>query len=318
MTNFTRRSFLKTATTATLAGTLLQTTAPAADGKKRKFTMDLRCGSIGVKANIREAISLAAKFGFESVAPSEGELARMSQTELNEILGLLKENNLVWGGAGMPVNFRAGDDKFNEGLAQLPDGAKALKRAGVTRASTWLSPSSKSLTYVANFRQHAARLREIAKVYADQGIRFGLEYVGPKTSWTGSRFPFIHTMAGAKELITEIGCPNVGLVLDSWHWYTAGETEEDLLSITGDDVVACDLNDAPAGIEVHEQIDNTRDLPSATGVIDLKTFLAALIKIGYDGPVRAEPFKKELRGLPAEEAVAQTAAAMKKAFALVD
>ena len=318
MTNFTRRSFLKTATTATLAGTLLQTTAPAADGKKRKFTMDLRCGSIGVRADMREAIRLAAKFGFESVAPSGGELARVSQAELDEILGLLRENNLVWGGAGMPVDFRADNDKFKETLAKLPIVAKALKRAGVTRASTWLSPSSKSLTYVANFRQHASRLREIAKIYADAGVCFGLEYVGPKTSWTRDRFPFIHTMAEAQDLIAEIGCPNVGLVLDSWHWYTAEETEEDLLSISGDDVVACDLNDAPLGLEVHQQMDLTRELPCATGVIDLKTFLAALVKIGYDGPVRAEPFKKELRGLPAEEAVGKTAAAMKKAFALVE
>jgi sugar phosphate isomerase/epimerase len=318
MTNFTRRSFLKTATTATLAGTLLQTGAPAADGKKRKFTMDLRCGSIGVRANTREAIRLAAKFGFESLAPSEGELARMSQTEVDEILGLLKENNLVWGGAGMPVNFRADDAKFKEGIAKLPNGAKGLNRAGVTRASTWLSPSSNSLTYVANFRQHAARLREIAQIYAEHDIRFGLEYVGPKTSWTRDRFPFIHTMAEAQDLIAEIGSPNVGLVLDSWHWYTAEETEQDLLSLTGDDVVACDLNDAPLGLEVHQQMDLTRELPCTTGVIDLKTFLAALIRIGYDGPVRAEPFKKELRSLPAEEAVGQTAAAMKKAFALVD
>ena len=318
MTNYTRRSFLQTATAATLAGTFLQSTARAMEAKKRKFTMDLRCGSIGVRAKTKEAIALAAKFGFESLAPSEGELAGMSQTENDEVIGLLKENNLVWGGAGMPVNFRADDEKFKAGLAQLPDGAKALKRAGVTRASTWLSPSSKSLTYVANFRQHAARLREIAKIYADFGIRFGLEYVGPKTSWTRERYSFVHTMAEAKDLIAEIGCPNVGLVLDSWHWYTAEETEADLLSIKGDDVVACDLNDAPAGIEVHQQMDLTRDLPCATGVIDLKTFLAALVKIGYDGPVRAEPFKKELRGLPAEEAVGQTAAAMKKAFALVD
>lgn len=318
MPNSTRRSFLKAATATTLGGTLLQTTARAADGKRRKFTMDLRCGSIGVRGKMRDVIGLAAKFGFESLAPSEGELAGMSQTELDEILGLLRENKIVWGGAGMPVNFRAGDDKFKAGLAQLPDGAKALQRAGVTRASTWLSPSSKMLTYVANFRQHAARLREIAKVYADHGIRFGLEYVGPKTSWTRDRFPFVHTMAEAKDLISEIGCPNVGLVLDSWHWYTAQETEEDLLSITGDDVVACDLNDAPVGLEVHEQMDLTRDLPCATGVIDLKTFLGALVKIGYDGPVRAEPFKKELRGLSAEEAVGRTAAAMKKAFALVE
>jgi sugar phosphate isomerase/epimerase len=82
-------------------------------------------------------------------------------------------------------------------------------------------------------------------------------------------------------------------------------------------VVACDLNDAPAGVAVDQQKDSVRDLPGATGVIDLKTFLGALIKIGYDGPVRAEPFKAELRKMPKKEAVKATAGAMKRAFALV-
>ena len=60
-----------------------------------------------------------------------------------------------------------------------------------------------------------------------------------------------------------------------------------------------------------------RELPCATGVIDLKAFLGALVKIGYDGPVRAEPFKAELRRLPPEEAVDRTAKAMKRAMQLV-
>ena len=96
-------------------------------------------------------------------------------------------------------------------------------------------------------------------------------------------------MAEMRELIAAIDQPNVGLLLDSWHWYTAHETEADLLSLKGVEVVACDLNDAPsAGIPVDEQKDKRlRDLPCATGVIDLKAFLGALVKIGYDGPVCA-------------------------------
>jgi len=35
------------------------------------------------------------------------------------------------------------------------------------------------------------------------------------------------------------------------------------------------------------------------------------------GPVRAEPFNRELNALPDEQALAATAKAMKKAFALV-
>jgi sugar phosphate isomerase/epimerase len=52
-------------------------------------------------------------------------------------------------------------------------------------------------------------------------------------------------------------------------------------------------------------------------VIDVKTFLNALVKIGYDGPVRAEPFNAALRAMPREAAVAATATAMRKAFGQV-
>jgi sugar phosphate isomerase/epimerase len=320
MADLNRRVFLKKATAVGLAGVgmLGSRRAAAAAAGKRKFTMDLRCGAIGVRADPREAIRLAHQYGFESVEPSAHFLAGLSGGELHELLAELKAKNLVWGAAGLPVNFRGDDAKFNEGLKQLPELAQGLQRAGVSRVGTWLSPAHDSLTYLANFRQHARRLREVAKILGDCGQRFGLEYVGPKTSWTRGRHSFVHTMEETKELIAAIGRDNVGFVLDSWHWYTAHETKADLLTLANHDVVACDLNDAPAGIPVDEQRDGSRELPAATGVIDLAAFLGALVEIGYDGPVRAEPFNKELGALPNDEAMAATAAAMKKAFALVE
>jgi sugar phosphate isomerase/epimerase len=128
----------------------------------------------------------------------------------------------------------------------------------------------------------------------------------------------VHTLTEALELIAEIGQANVGLVLDSWHWYTAHESREDLLHLKNDNIVACDLNDAPAGIAIDEQLDGRRELPASTGVIDLRAFLGTLVEIGYDGPVRAEPFNQALRALENDAALATTAAAMKKALALVD
>ncbi len=313
-----RRTFLKAAGTAALGAFSLSSATSAADAKKRRFTLDLRCGAIGVKANLRESIDYAHQFGFESVEPNAGAVAALSQTELDEVLADMKAKKLVWGAAGLPVNFRGDDAAFQAGMKSFPDLAAAIQKAGITRMGTWLSPASNDLTYVANFRQHARRLREVCKVLADHGLRFGMEYVGPKTSWTKLRYPFIHTMAETKDLIAEIGTDNVGFVLDSWHWYTAGDSLDDLLSLTNQDVVACDLNDAPAGIPVDEQMDLSRDLPMATGVIDLKTFLGALVEIGYDGPVRAEPFNKPLSQMDNEAALAATSKAMKKAFALVE
>jgi sugar phosphate isomerase/epimerase len=285
---------------------------------RRKFTSCLSCGSIGVRADQREAIRLAHRFGFEAVEPSAEFLTRLADAEVQELTADLKAKKLVWGASGLPVDFRGNDAAFEIGMKALPRIADGLKRAGVTRVATWLSPSHASLTYVANFRQHARRLREVAKVLADHGQRLGLEYVGPKTSWTSARFPFLHTMAEMKDLIAEVNQPNVGFLIDSWHWYTAGESQADLLTLRNREVVCVHLNDAPAGVPIDRQMDLKRELPCATGVIDLKSFFTALLKIGYDGPVVVEPFSQALRSMPAEKAVETTAAAMKKAFALVE
>lgn len=305
-----------------IAASALGRIAPQAragtDGRARKFTMDLVCGNIGATVPLPEAIGLASRHGFESVAPDARFLGSATEGQLAELNLRLKERRLVWGAASLGVDFRGSDATFESGLKGLAAEAVALHRAGARRMGTWIMPRHDNLTYLANFKQHAARLREIGKVLGDHGIRLGLEYVGPKTLWSSKKYPFIHTMDEVRELIAAIDQPGVGLVLDSWHWYTAHETEADLRKLTNAEVVCCDLNDAPAGIPVDQQKDQVRDLPCATGVIDLKGFLNALLAIGFDGPVRAEPFKAELRRLPTDEAVARTAKAMKKAFTLVD
>ncbi|HVR34536.1 MAG TPA: TIM barrel protein, partial [Methylomirabilota bacterium] len=119
-----------------------------------------------------------------------------------------------------------------------------------------------------------------------------------------------------RELIDRIGTGNVGLVLDSWHWWTAGDTADQILELKNEDVVSVDLNDAPAGVPKEEQIDGQRELPGATGVIDVAPFLKALEEIGYDGPVRAEPFNRALNELDNDAACEATIEAMRKTFAL--
>ena len=124
-------------------------------------------------------------------------------------------------------------------------------------------------------------------------------------------------MAETKDLIAEIGTGNVGLVLDSWHWWQAGDSVEDILSLKNEEIVSVDLNDAPAGVPKEQQMDGQRELPCATGVIDVAAFLKALQRIGYDGPVRAEPFNRALNELDNEAACGATIKAMRKAFELV-
>ena len=320
MKTFNRREFIQRTTLTLAAGATLLPPGLgfAADTKGRRMTMDLLCGAIGVSANQREAAELAVRHGFESVGADGGYLTGLSEAQLTDFKGWMKEKNLKFGAAGLGLEFRQDQAKFDEGLKALPGTAAGLKRANVDRIGTWLMPTSRSMTYVQNFRQHAARLREVAKVLKDQGVRLGLEYVGPKTMWASGRYPFIHTLGEMRELISEIDTGNVGVVLDSWHWWNAGDTVEDLLALKAADVIAVDLNDAPAGIPKDQQMDGRRELPCATGVIDVKAFLKALNQIGYDGPVRVEPFNQAVNKMSREEACAAAAASLHKAFALLE
>ena len=321
MTDTTRRELLKrgaVSAAAMLGLNVVRRSAFGRAGSTSKFTMDLRCGSIGVRADQRAAIALAHTHGFESVTPRSDYLAKLSDESRAQLFEEMEEKELTWGAAGLPVDFRRDEQTFATGIRQLPQLAKGMQLARVTRVGTYLSPSHSELTYTANFRQHARRLRACAKILADHGQRLGLEYVAPKTLWASKRHSFIHTMAETKELIAEIGLDNVGIVLDSWHWYTAHETAADLRTLSNHDVVACDLNDAPAGIPVDQQIDSRRELPAATGVINLKDFLTVLVEIGYDGPIRAEPFNRALNEMDDDAAVAATAKAMRRAFSLVE
>jgi sugar phosphate isomerase/epimerase len=86
-------------------------------------------------------------------------------------------------------------------------------------------------------------------------------------------------------------------VLDCWQWYTSHETAEDLGALRREQVTYLHLNNAPAGLEVDEQLDDRRMLPGATGVIDVATFLGALVSMGFDGPVTVEPFSAEVNAL---------------------
>jgi len=320
MKGMNRRQFLhQSVFTSAVLGTLPfgLSVLKGADAGKRKMTIDLVCGNIGVSANQREAIELATRHGFESVGAEGVYLATLSDVELAELKELMKTKGLVFGAAGLPLEFRQDEHKFEEGLKRLPGIAAGLQRAGVERISTWLTPCDGKLTYLQNFRQHAARLRQVANVLKDHNVRLGLEYVGPKTSWTSRRYPFIHTMAEMRDLIAEIDTANVGLLLDSWHWWHAGDSAGDILALKGSDVIAVDLNDAPVGIPKDQMIDNQRELPCATGVINLSAFLGALNQIGYAGPVRAEPFNQAVNKLTKDDACEAAANALKKAMALI-
>jgi sugar phosphate isomerase/epimerase len=316
MNRISRRAFIGVCA-AGGAGTALpreRTLAQSAPAAGRKFRLSLSPGAIGVQGSLAAVIELAVRHGFEAVEPNGRELAAMSDDQILELAAQLKSKQLTWGSAGLPVDFRQDEAKYNEGLDALRRQAPALQKAGVKRMGTWIMPCHAQLTYLQNFQLHASRLRPVARMLADHGMQLGFEYVGTQLVRNSRKYPFLHTMAEGRELIAEIGTGNLGFVLDSWHWWTAGESPADIASLRAADIVSVDINDAPAGLPREQQVDGQRELPSSTGVIPIAQFLQALVQTGYDGPVRSEPFNKAVNDLDNDAACAAAIAAMKRSI----
>ena len=313
-----RRTFCRSAVATAVTLCLAKPSAGAAETRKKvKFFKNLGAGHIGVTANQEQALEYAVKYGFDSITPSLGEFENKSVAEIRAWVQTMKEKGIRYGTSGLPVQFRRDEDQFRRDLARLPEQASVLKELGVKRMATWIMPGHNELTYLKNFEQHKRRFREVAKVLKDNDIRLGLEFVGPRTSRARYRFPFICTQSGMMELAEAIGTGNVGLLLDSWHWYTSHGTVEELLQLSGKDVIHVHVNDAPSGVPVDEQVDNRRKLPVTTGVIDLKGFINALVRIDYDGPVECEPFDQELRKMEDDAAMQKTIESLDRLWDLI-
>jgi sugar phosphate isomerase/epimerase len=313
-----RRRFCRSVIAATAAIYSGRCYTRASDKKNKvKFYKNLGHGHIGVRANQQQALEYAVKFGFDSITPSLGEFEDKSSTEIRDWVETMKAKGIRYSSSGLPVQYRRDEEQFQKGLARLPKQADLLKQLGVERMVTWITPGHNELTYQKNFEQHKKRLREAAKVLKDNNIRLGLEFVGPRTSRARYRFPFICTQLGMMELVEAIDTGNVGLLLDSWHWYTSHGTVEELLELSNKDVIHVHVNDAPAGVPTDQQVDSRRKLPVTTEVIDLKGFINALVKIGYDGPVECEPFDRELRRMEDNAALQKTIESLNRLWDLI-
>lgn len=271
-------------------------------------------GAIGIRGlGLVDAIALARETGFEGLEVPIVEATHLAaERGIGHVKSLFADAGVRAGSWGLPFRWQE-DDAFAAGLADLPRQADVSRELGCLRVSTWVPPGSDTRPMDENRAWHVERFGAIGRALASSGCHLGLEFIGPPTSRNAFKHPFLYSMAQMRDLVQEIGLANLGLLVDAWHVYTAGETSADVAALSPDEVVVVHVNDAPPGIAIDAQEDRVRRMPMETGVIDLAGFMGALKRIGYLGPVVVEPFDRELNDLAARD---PRAAAVKKGAAL--
>jgi sugar phosphate isomerase/epimerase len=237
---------------------------------------------------------LAAKVGFPG---TDVMLKPAMQAGADATRELLKELKLRPAAIDFPVEFRKDDATFQAGLPNLKEAAPFAAAIGCPRMVTYIMSSS-PIPKEELRRTYKQRFTECARILADSNVRLGLEFLGPLHLRKAFPHEFIWRMNDMLEFAKECG-PNVGLLLDAWHWHHAGATTQDIIAAGRNRIVHVHFDDAP-NLPPEQIRDNERLLPGE-GVINLTGFLQALYKIGYSDALSVEVFGRGLKKLPPEE-----------------
>jgi sugar phosphate isomerase/epimerase len=308
----TRRDFLER---AALAGAMLAWARPASAA-----TMFVSLnGSVTRGVSGLDRARLAAKLGYGGVDWDLGPAKAAGLDATRALFTELKIKPTITSfPMARPLPFGGEQAAFQQALPLLAEDAAFAAGIGCQKMMVVLSPTG-ALPKEEQRKVVRDRLATISEVLQRSNLRLGLEFLGVEQFRRGRDGgpppnPFIWTLPETLALARDSG-PNIGVVLDVWHWHHSGGTTADILAAEKARIVHIHVSDAKA--QPPEEVrDNQRVMPGE-GVIDLVGFFQALNKIGYDDGVSPEPLGRVPAEMSPEEgaklALDTTLAVMKKA-----
>ncbi len=177
--------------------------------------------------------------------------------------------NLLWRGAPGPVE-RRGELEAQFALAEA---------LGVPRfvIFDYVDATPKRDDYAVA----AERLVLLAELAAKHHVRIALEFI--------ARSRLLGSLPSALQVIRKAAQPNVGLCLDTFHFYAGVSKLEDLDHLRPGEVEHVHFHDVPRSVPRELLVDADR-LPPGTGVIPLTKVVEALRRIGYARALSVELF----------------------------
>ena len=127
-------------------------------------------------------------------------------------------------------------------------------------------------------------LGELGRIAERHGVGLAFEFLGqPRCS--------VQTLDQAAEIVDRLGRENVGLVLDSFHFYAGGSRLESIDALDPRKLFIFHINDAED--RPREELEDRHRLLPGLGVLPLREIAAALAGIGYDRVTSVEIFRPE-------------------------
>ena len=236
---------------------------------------------------LEEKAALAQQYGYDGFDCGVAELQRHANGDMDAVRECLASHNVavasVTGVLGAQLFGAAAE--WETAIRQVRQRASIAVAAGGTYTNSVLfnramQPKDEL------WPQTVQRLNQVAQELDGTGIRLGIKYLGVRSLRPERPYVFSQSLAEILQLFQEAQSPHLGLVIDAYHWYAAGDSVDAIRRLPPERLVAFHLSDAK-DVPLGELQDQERLLPGE-GVIPLKALLQSALDAGFDGFVGME------------------------------
>jgi 4-hydroxyphenylpyruvate dioxygenase len=240
--------------------------------------------TVSISGSLVEKLHACAAAGFDGVEIFEPDLIASDHSP-EEIRGLAKRLGLSLD-LYQPLRDIEGVDEvtFTENLRRAAATFATARRLGI---DTVLVCSNVATATVDSDEHSAGQLRRLGDVADGYGVRVAFEAL----AWGR----FVDDYRRAWRIVELADHPAVGVCLDSFHVLSRGHDPAAIEDIDGEKIFYLQLADAPAlTMDVLSWSRHHRLFPGE-GDFDLATFVAHVLKTGFDGPLSLEVFNDTFR-----------------------
>ena len=261
-------------------------------------------GATVMPLDLASEIRLASAAGFDLIEFRAPKIEKSLQTSsLDELKTLLRAAGL------QPLSVNALEQSNTRSPAEvsaefekLAGWAEALGCSFVVAVPGFLSAPVPKEEVVARTVDALAPLAEIA---AAHNVRLGFEFLGFSNCT-------VNSLAQAREILRRLASPHVGLALDTFHFYLAGEPLEELGELEPGELILLHVNDAESRSR-DELRDEHRLLPGQ-GVIPLQDMWRLLRERDLVDHASLELFRPEYWEQPPEPFLREALACLRRVF----
>ena len=261
-------------------------------------------GATTMKATLPDDIAAAGVAGFGALEVWAAKLDTYLETHS---LGELKS---MFDGSGVQqasinsiefITFRP-PEEYESIVSRCAALCEFCQAIGCDKIIVVPSPTPEGSNWSAIRDESVRVLRDLANVASPYGVQLAFEFLG--FSWCSVR-----TLAQCWDIVEETDRDNVGLVIDTCHFFAGNSDLDTIDQVEPDKILIFHINDVED--RPRETIEDAHRLLPGEGVIPLDDILLRLRRIGFDGLCSIELFRPEYwERDPAELAAAARAAAL--------